>query len=76
MLRAGGALTTMITRWDETCDRRLFRIIRYLNGTVAWWQIGFIADGPDELELGLFSDADFAGDRYAMRNTSGVSLAL
>ena len=27
LLRACGALTTMITRWDERCDRKLFRII-------------------------------------------------
>ena len=43
---------------------------------MAWRQIGFIGDDPDELELGLFSDADFAGDRETMRSTSGVFLAL
>jgi hypothetical protein len=63
----------MITRWGETSDRKLFRIIKYINGTVEWRHIGFIGDGLDELELGLFSDADFAGDRDAMRSTSGVS---
>ena len=47
-----------------------------MNGSVAWRQIGFIGDTPDELELGLFSDADFAGDRADMRSTSGVFLAL
>ena len=76
LLRAVGALTTMITRWDEMCDRKLFRIIKYMNGSVQWRQIGFTGDSPDELELGLFSDADFAGDRADMRSTSGVFLAL
>ena len=39
-------------------------------------QIGFIGDKPEHLQLGLFSDADFAGDRADMRSTSGVFLAL
>jgi hypothetical protein len=43
---------------------------------VEWRQIGFIGDSPDKLQLGLFSDADFAGDRADMRSTSGVFLAL
>jgi hypothetical protein len=76
LLRAVGVLTTMITKWDALCDRKLFRIIRYINGTVSWRQIGFIGDEPDQIEIGLFSDADFAGDRGTMRSTSGVFLAL
>ncbi len=48
----------------------------FINGTVEWRQIRFIGDAPDELELGLFADADSAGDRDAMRSTSGVFLAL
>ncbi len=47
-----------------------------MSGTAAWRQIGFIGDTPDEIELGLFSDADLAGGRADMRSTSGVSLAL
>jgi hypothetical protein len=76
LLRAVGALSTMITKWDSLCDRKLFRIIRYINGSTGWRQIGFIGDGPDEPEFGLLSDADFAGDREAMRSTSSVFLAL
>ena len=76
LLRAVGALTTIITRWDEMCDRALFRIIKHLNGTTEWRQIGFMGDTPANLQLGLLSDADFAGDRADMRSTSGVLLAL
>ena len=76
LLRAVGVLTTQITRWTPLCDRKLFRIIKYMNGTTSWRQIGFIGDGPDELQLGLFSDADFAGDKATLRSTSGVFLAL
>jgi hypothetical protein len=66
----------MITKWEELCDRALCRIIKYMNGTAAWRQIGFIGDTPDSMELRLFSDADFAGDRADMRSSSGVFLAL
>ena len=63
LLRAVGALTTMITRWDALCDRKLFRIIKHISGTVDWRQIGFVGDTTENLQLGLLSDADFAGDR-------------
>ena len=66
----------MIIRWGTLCDRKLLRIVKYINGTADWRQIGFVGDRPEELELGLFSDADFAGDRDKMRSTSGVFLAL
>ncbi len=66
----------MITKWDTLCDKKLHRLIKYISGTTTWRQIGFVGDNPEELELGLFSDADFAGDRETMRSTSGVFLAL
>ena len=71
LLRAVGALTTMITRWDELCDRKLFRIIKYINGAVEWQQVGFVGDTTEHLQLGLFSDADFAGDRADMNKPIG-----
>ncbi len=76
LLRAVGVLSTKITKWDTLCDRKLFRIIKYINGTTTWRQIGFVGDNPSELSLGLFSDADFAGDKELQRSTSGVFLAL
>ena len=76
LLRAVGALTTMITRWDEICDRKRLHIIKCINGTASWRQIGFVGDTSENLQLGLFPDADSAGDRADMRNTSGVFLAV
>ena len=54
LLRAVGALTTMITPWGELCDRKLFRIIKNINGTVDWRQIGFVGDTTENPQLGLF----------------------
>ena len=74
--RAIGALATKITKWDALCDKKMLQVIRYLVATREWRQIGFIGDNFDELRLGLFTDADFAGDRSDMKSTSGVFLAL
>ncbi len=76
LLGAVGVLSTMITKWDTLCDRKLLRIIKYMNGTTQWRQIGFVGDTPGDVSLGLFSDADFAGDHAGMRSTSGIFLAL
>ena len=76
LLRAIGSLASRLTKWDKLCDRKLWRIIQYLAGTKHWKQIGFVGDSTKDLELGLFTDADFAGDRSDMKSTSGVFLAL
>ena len=38
--------------------------------------MGFIGDSPEDLELWLFVDADFAGDREDLKSTSGGFLVL
>ncbi len=53
LLRAVGALTTMIALWDEACDRKTVRKIKYINGTVSWRQVGFIGDSPNNIQLGV-----------------------
>ena len=76
LLRAIVALSTILTKWTPLCDLKLFRLIDHINGSVAWWPLGFVRDDPDGFELGLYSDADFAGDKVSLRRTSGISLAL
>jgi hypothetical protein len=39
-------------------------------------QVAWIADPPEDLELILYTDADFAGDTATMRSTTGVFLCL
>ncbi len=51
LLRAVGVLTTKITCWDEIFDRKLLRIIKYMNGSLEWRQVGFIGDKLQYLEL-------------------------
>ena len=48
----------------------------YLKGSREVRQIGFIGDEFKDLQLCLYTDADFAGDRNDLKSTSGVFLAL
>ena len=76
LLRAVGAPSCMITKWDYLCDCKSVRIIKYINGSLAWRQIGSIGDNLGELYLGIVPDADFVGNKATMNSTSGVFLAL
>ena len=74
--RAIGSLATKITKWDDLCDKKMFRVIQFLVHARDWRHIGFIGDDFKDLRVGTFTDSDFAGDRADMKSTSGVFLAL
>ena len=76
LLRAISHLATMITKWDELCDKKLFRIIKYLNFSKKHRLFGFIGDDLADLTLQLFTDADFAGSKSDMKSTSGIYFGL
>jgi len=61
LLRATNYLTTRITKWSEQCDLMTHRLMCYMYG--------WVGDPSWELELCLFTDADFAGDPDTMRST-------
>ena len=71
-------LSTMITKWDLTCDKKLHRIIGYNNNTLDLTMISWVSEEtkPHELCQNVFGDADFAGDAKTMRSTSGVYCCL
>ena len=62
LLKAVTSLATYLTKWSKACDRALFRLMCYINCTVASTLTGYIGDPPAELKLRLCADADFAGD--------------
>ena len=76
LLRAVGHLSTKITRWTKDCDAYLLRRMRYLKGSGEFHQIGFIGDELNDLQLSLYTDAEFAGDQSDLKSTSGVFFAL
>ena len=59
LLRAIGFLASNLHEWGETQDRRLFRLMCYVNKTLQLRLIAFIGDEPSSLELVAYSDADF-----------------
>ena len=76
LLRCIGKLATKLTKWDKLTDKMLFRMMSYINGSLDTRQVGFIGDSAADLELWLFVDADFAGDREDLKSTSGGFLVL
>jgi hypothetical protein len=76
LLRPVGHLATHIHDWTEECDRRLHRLMCYINSSLEDRQIGFVGDPLDDLYLAIFADADFAGDRKDSKSTGGALLVL
>ena len=76
LLRAVGHLATKLHAWDEWCDKRLERLMAYIDASLKGRFIGFIGDKLEDLTLTAFADADFAGDRKDCKSTSGGFLCL
>ena len=76
LLRAVGNLARKLTKWGPVEDKKLRRLMEYINGSQNERLTGFIGDQKKDLVLRLFTDADFAGDRSDAKSTSGIFLAL
>ena len=75
LLRATGRLATMITKWNSECDRRLHRLVCYVNSTFDMKQVAYVGDNFVDLVLRIYADSDFAGDK-ADSNPPAVSMQL
>ena len=69
-------LATKVQSWSRGDDKRLLRLIQYIHSTPHYRLVGTINDNPDHLELHLYVDADFAGDRLSGKSTSGGFMVL
>ena len=69
-------LATHMANWFRNDDKRLYRLICYLDSTTNMHLIGKVHDHLDDLKLLLFVDADFAGGIDDARSTSGGWLVL
>lgn len=76
LLRAVNHLACYITKWDAGCDRRLHRVVSYLDHTRNRHMVGWVGDGLDALSPHLFADADLAGCVDTQRSTSGMHMAV
>jgi hypothetical protein len=76
LLRPCNFLASRVTKWDKTCDRKLHRMMCYINSSQDMRMIGKVGDDSSKLFAALFSDADFAGCSETMRSTSGIFLKI
>ncbi len=76
LLRAINHLAGYITKWTPDCDKRLHRIMCYVQTSLKYRMVGWVGDKPEQLEPHLFADADFAGCPDSQRSTSGLHLAI
>ena len=69
-------LATKVQSWSRGDDKRVLRLIQYISSTPHYRLVGTIQDKPDDLELRLYVDAVFAGDKTTARSTSGGFVVL
>ena len=76
LIRPVQALARLITKWDGMCDRKLHRLVCYINSTLDLNLYGWVGDPPHMLDIVLYCDADLAGDRTDSKSTSGMFMCL
>ena len=55
-------LARAVTKWTKACDKRLARLISYIQHTCAYKQYCYDGNTAQHCRSGLFQDSDFAGD--------------
>ncbi len=73
LLRAVGHLATYVTKWDKECDKKLLRLVSYINSSLDYREIGWIGDAANGLDFKVYADADFAGDGKTFKSTNGCA---
>ena len=69
-------LARSITKWTKACDKRLNRLISYIDHTCEYKQYCHVGNTAKLCSLGLFQDSDFAGDLEDSKSTSGGTLCV
>ena len=62
LLRSMCYLARYISKWGQSQDRRLCRLVCYINSSLHVRMTGWVGDAPCDIGLHLFAGADFAGD--------------
>ena len=57
-----------VRRWNVACDRRLDRLMAYLNSTVDHSLEAFVGDYIADIHVVHFSDADYASELRASKS--------
>ena len=54
LLRPTCALATYVTRWTPQCDRRLHRLMCYINSTIPLRMVSYVGDKAADLQVVFF----------------------
>ena len=76
LLKATTRLAARVSKWTTTCDRELHRLICYIDSTWEDVLTGSMVNAISDINLTLYADADFAGDRPSYKSTSGMALFI
>ena len=76
ILWAVNSLARCVTKWTVAADKRLHRLISYMEHTKDWVQTCWVGDKITDCFLMLFADASFAGDLTDAKSTTGGYLCL
>ena len=76
LLRPVLRLATCLKEWDERCDQKLHRLVRYINSSLTKRLVGWVGDSLDEILPHAYADSDFAGCERTMRSTTGAAMFM
>ena len=76
LLRAINSLARNVTKWSKADDKRLRHLMCYVNSTKTNVMVGWVGDKLEDLVVGLFADADYAGCGESLKSTSGVHMQI
>ena len=65
-----------ITKWNEACDKRLYRLISYIHHTCEYRQYCHMGNTANQCRLGLCQDSDFVGYLEDSKSTSADTLCV
>ena len=69
-------LAREVSRWNVACDKRLHRLMSYMQSTKEYVQTCYLGDSFDQCYIAMFVDASFAGDIRDSKSTSGMVMYL
>ena len=70
------ALAREVTKWTVACDKRLHRLMCYINATENDVMTSFCGDKAADCKLMLYVDASFAGCINSSKSTTGALLCV
>ena len=75
-MKSVGDLTKRLTQWSVADDKRLYRLMTYINSTQNYVLDGSIKDSMDKLHISLYTDGDHCSGIERTKTTSGILMAI